>query len=84
MKAKLVKESLYEKWHPEHPGDTPADQGIRAARYEDERANPYDKEITIYTGEIVQALENIMRDYNIEIPEHFIDEFIQDLDIVAD
>ena len=29
---KLVKENLNEKWTPEFSGDTPADQGMRAAR----------------------------------------------------
>lgn len=32
--TKLVKESLSEKWEEDFPGDTPADQGMRAARKE--------------------------------------------------
>lgn len=29
---KMVKETIYEEWRPEFPEDTPADQGMRAAR----------------------------------------------------
>ena len=54
---KLVKESLSEDWHGEFPGDTPADQGMRAAK----RDNYADKDEDEVLQQIKDHCENIIQ-----------------------